>query len=82
MIERARIAMTCTPCAREGLVKALAVQANAFPGYETDTIEDTAAPMVTQVAESTADVLRHTPECKVRKGGRYYWDCDCGVRDD
>jgi hypothetical protein len=65
---------------REAL-KVLAAQADAFPGYGTDTIEDTAARMLKQVAENTEYALRHTPECKIRNGSRYYWDCDCGAKD-
>lgn len=41
----------------------LATEADRFPRYETDTIEDTAARMLSQVAESTEDKLRHTPTC-------------------
>ncbi|MGW6638529.1 hypothetical protein [Streptomyces cyaneofuscatus] len=61
--------------------KTLANEAGGFPGYETDTIEDSAAYMLQRVAEGTADILRHTSACKRRNGGRYYSDCDCGVKD-
>lgn len=59
----------------------LATEADRFPGYETDTSEDTAARMLSQVAESTEDKLRHTPTCKLRIDGQYYWDCDCGAKE-
>lgn len=62
--------------------KALAAQADNFPGYETDTIEDTAARMLKQVAENVENALRHSPTCKIRNGDRYYWDCDCGAEAD
>lgn len=61
--------------------KVLAEGAGDFPGYETDTIEDTAAYMLQRVSEGVADTLRHLPTCKIRNGGRYYSDCDCGVKD-
>ncbi|MFB7479504.1 hypothetical protein ACFUEM_08865 [Streptomyces anulatus] len=61
--------------------KELAEQAGSFPGYETDTIEDSAAHMLHRVAEGTAEILRHAPSCKLRNGGRWSWDCDCGVKD-
>ncbi|MFJ6237995.1 hypothetical protein ACIQH0_28400 [Streptomyces griseus] len=61
--------------------KELAEQADSFPGYETDTIEDGAAHMLQRVAEGTVEILRHVPSCKLRNGGRWSWDCDCGVED-
>ncbi|KDQ65662.1 hypothetical protein [Streptomyces sp. NTK 937] len=61
--------------------KVLAAQADDFPGYETDTIEDSAASMLQRVAEGTVEILRHAPSCKLRDGGRWSWDCDCGVKD-
>lgn len=61
--------------------KELAEQADSFPGYETDTIEDSAARMLQRVAEGTVEILRHSPACKLRSGGRWSWDCDCGVKD-
>jgi hypothetical protein len=61
--------------------RVLAAQASDFPGYETDTIEDTAARMLERVSEGVADVLRHASTCKLRNGGRYYSSCDCGAKD-
>jgi hypothetical protein len=61
--------------------KVLASKADDFPGYETDTIEDTAARMLSSVAESVEEALQHAPSCKTRTGRRYYFDCDCGVRE-
>lgn len=58
--------------------KVLVSKADAFPDYGTDTIEDTAARMLSKVAENVEEALRHTPKCKVRNGHRYYFDCDCG----
>ncbi|MFE5159091.1 hypothetical protein ACFRNT_11260 [Streptomyces sp. NPDC056697] len=66
---------------REALT-VLAAQADAFPGYETDTVEDTAAHMLSRVTENAAEALRHASTCKTRTGSRYYWDCDCGAREE
>jgi hypothetical protein len=63
-------------------LRTLQAEAENYPDYDSDTIEDKAAHMVGRVAERTADVLRHKSECKIRNGGRYYWDCDCGVKDE
>ncbi|MEU3285638.1 hypothetical protein [Streptomyces longwoodensis] len=64
---------------REAL-KVLKDEAERFPSYDSDTLEDAAARVLGQVAESTESVLQHPPTCKIRNGGRYYWDCDCGVK--
>ncbi|KUF18816.1 hypothetical protein [Streptomyces silvensis] len=47
-----------------------------------DTIDYRAASVLSSVAESTADMLRHAPDCKIRRDGGYFWDCDCAVRDE
>lgn len=60
--------------------KVLAEEAGGFPGYETDTIEDSAAYMLQRVSDGVADTLRHLPTCKIRNAGSS-WECDCGVND-
>ncbi|WP_327379383.1 hypothetical protein [Streptomyces sp. NBC_01212] len=65
---------------REAL-KVLQKEADNYPGYETGQIEDAASRMLESVAEATAEKLRHTPECKVRNGGRYWSNCDCGAEE-
>jgi hypothetical protein len=64
-------------------LKVLQTQADRYPDYDSDTIEDKAARMLERVAERTADLLRHTPACTLRRNDGAYWsDCDCGVEEE
>lgn len=60
-------------------LKVLEDRADRYPGYETDTLEDAAARVLSSVAESTESLLRHAPECVTRTESSVWSTCSCGV---
>lgn len=58
----------------------LSVSADNYPGYDTDTIEDVAANVLSRVARDAEDTLSHEATCQKRAGTDLAWcmrGCTC-----